>query len=1235
MDELTPVQSRSTFGALLAAVLVVVLSAAPQAWCAPIRIVDAAPGFVQLAGPAPTAGETGRTVLVGIPLDSEPQLRVVEATASAGPAPVLGKTGFFRDQRVVEVLFPPAERDGDMGDVEPTEVVVELSFGLSGDAGKMAPKGYDELMYRGAILNYEQARPWRHRRGLARGKRAASRQQPTPSDVAYKITVAEEGIYRVTGADLIAAGIEDLLPTASIQLYYGGGQPLLEAGSAPSPQLQPMHFLIEDGGDGLLHLQDEILFYGQATSRWSSTGTEVSPQYVHNPFTEANAYWLVVTADRDTPVNPSRDGTPDGSTNVRRTTYIARVHEEQQQAPLHVAPGNVASGKVWYWELLQQGDRYTFDVPLVASASSTVDLRVGLYGRQETDALVQVIWNGVPVATTRLEADTTLVVERHVEANGSSQLALAYGVGTGAAFFDWYEVEYERALSAEQGALYFDGAAQEERVEYEVSGFDEGPRIFDISDAGLVEITGGSYDDEAGTLSFQDGATQFARRYAVVSESAHKQPTKIEARLLGRLRTATAGADYVIITHAEFGAAARRLAKWRSDDDRFGRPPVTAVIDVAQIYDDFGGGLFDPTAIRNFLRHAQQNWTLAPSFVVLFGDGTYDYRNHSGTSPGNWIPPYENQESTYDEWYTYVSGDDEVPDMAIGRLSVQTRAEAELVVEKLIDYDRNPEFGSWQGRVLLVADDTFNADEPQKIETIFTHDSEGLASSYLPPELDTEKLYLIEYPFEGRFKPQARDAFVRFFNEGAVLLTWIGHGNSGVFAHEHVFVLSTDLEALDNGRRLPFVYAAASQMGVFDDPNEDSVPEALMKWSRGGAIGMVAATRIGFHYSNMELARNFHARMFTSGRRNVPVGLALLEAKLDTDVRRMNERRYSLFGDPLTRLSVPTLGINLQAPDTLQALGVETLHGQVLAEDGTLRQGFNGHARVQVFDSIVTRRDRWRGKPLVYDRPPATLFRGVFPVVAGRFSGDFPVPKDISYRGTRGRISVYAWDDAESAFGSVQGLVMAGTAAGVAADFAGPEITIGFVGQAFHPGDFIPPRVRLQAQIEDPNGINVTGEVGHQIFLFVDGKRTDVTTLFETGLDYRLGRVEMELPPLEPGSHEIGLEAWDTHNNWSEHEVTAVVSLVPEVADVLLFPNPCPGEGYFTFTLSVPAQVHIRIFSVEGTPVDELRAEGLLGYNQVEWKAGEGLANGSYLFHISARGIAGEATAQGVALILR
>jgi len=1001
-------------------------------------------------------------------------------------------------------------------------------------------------------------------------------------------------------------------------------------------------FLIEDGGDGRLDDDDSILFYGQATSRWipssspdpGGAGPGTSQQYLTNPFTDANIYWLFFDADEGVE-SPGSDGTPDGSAQVRRSTYTARFHEEVESAPLHVAPGNVASGKQWYWKLLQRGERHTVDVPLTGVVAAAVDLRIGLYGDAGTEALVQVLWNDVPITTAQLQSNSALVVERSVAADGDAgRLGFAYTGGTGAGFFDWYEVEYERDLTAGDGELLFDGDEVAESVEYTLAGFHERPRIFDVSAAGLVEIVGASYDDTAGVLSFQEDGVQLARRYATVTDSAYKRPTTVEARLIGSLRATPAGADYVIISHGDFLSSAQRLADWRRLDDRFGPPPVTAVIDIDRIYDDFSGGLFDPTAIRDFLRHAHETWTPAPSFVVLLGDGTYDYRNHSGTSPGNWIPPYEERESTYDEWYTRVSGNDDLPDMAIGRLSVQTTTEAQIVVEKLIDYDRSPEFGSWQGRVLLVADDTFNADVPLRVENVFTHDTERM-TDFLPPELDTEKLYLVEFPFEGRFKPKARDAFVRLFNEGAVLLTWIGHGNSSVFAHEHIFVLSTDLESLDNGGRLPFVYAAASQMGVFDDTDQDSVPEALLKWARGGAIGMIAATRIGFHDSNVELARNFHERLFLSGRRHVPTGLALLEAKLRTSINSENEQRYSLFGDPLTRLSLPTLGIVLQTPDTLRALGVETVQGQIVDADGTLQQGFIGQARVQVFDSIVTRRERWREEPLVYDRPVATLFRGVFPVVDGRFSGDFPVPKDLTYRGARGRISVYAWDEQESAFGSADGLVMAGTADDVKDDRDGPDISIGFAGQPFLSGDFVPPRLRLQAMIGDASGINVTGEVGHQIILTIDDQRTDVTDLFETGADFRQGEVAIDLPLLEPGDHDIGLEAWDNHNNWSEQQVTAVVELAPEVSQALFYPNPSKGDGHFTFALSVPAEVHIVVFSVGGRRVDEVHADGLLGYNQIAWEPGLGLANGSYLFRISARAEVGEATAEGVIQIAR
>ncbi len=1189
---------------------------------------------------------------MGIPLWGDPELKVVEALPEAtgavsGEAARLGPIGFFRDQRVVEVIFAPIDDgSGDM-DYGPgsISVTVEVSFPSGNGARTARSGGYDEAAYRGVIANYEQARPWRRGRGKAARKRAGDGEMSAPLGEGewYKITVREEGIYRLEGRDLVAAGAAPGMPVASIALYYGGGRPLSESPRAPRPQLRPVTCLVEDGGDGRLDADDAILFYGQATSRWTWDEDGRSRSFHTNPFTGDNAYWLVSDEGAVGVQPPRRDGTPVGSAQVRRTTFRSRLHVEEERASLHVAPGNIRSGKEWYWELLQRGDRRSFDVALPASASAAVDLRVGLYSNADTDALVQVAWNNVVIGTANLNMERSYVLRRSSAAesggDGPGELEVAYVTGEGNVLFDWFEVEYERALAADEGSLIFNGEAggETERVEYALSGFDEWPRIFAVSDSGLVEIVGATQESAAGTLSFQDGADQPARRYAVVVASELKRPTKVEARFLGGLRTRRGGADYIVITHADFLTDAQRLAEWRGTDDRFGRPPETAAIDIGEIYDDFSWGLFDPTAIRDFLSHAFETWEPAPAFVVLLGDGTYDYRNNSATSQGNWIPPYEELESTYDEWYTRVSGADDVADMAIGRLSVQTAAEAEAVVDKLIDYDRSPEFGSWQGRVLLVADDTFNADEPQRVEIFFTHDSEELAENFLPEKLDTEKLYLVEFPFEGRFKPLARDAFIRRFNDGAVLLTWVGHGNSSVFAHEHIFVLSEDLEALDNGGRLPFVYAAASQMGVFDDPDEDSVPEALLKWTRGGAIGMVAATRIGFHASNMELARNFHARLFRSGRRNVPVGLALLEAKARTDVNPENVRRYSLFGDPLTRLSLPTLGISLETPDTLKALGVVEVRGAVVGEDGSVQRGFFGQVRVQVFDSVVTRREQRRGQLLEYERPVATLFRGTFSVVEGRFAGDFPIPKDITYRGARGRIGAYAWSDRESAFGSVEGLVLAGTAEDAVTDVEGPVISIGFSGQQFSSGGFVSPRPRLEAVIGDRSGINVTGEVGHRIILTVDGRQTDVTDLFETRGDYREGGLTIDLSQLEPGAHSIRLEAWDTHNNWSEWEVTAVVAAALTIADPLFYPNPSSGEGgAFTFVLSAPAaQVRIRVFSVAGNRVVDLSAEGLLGYNQVAWQPPAGLANGSYIYRISARSEGGDASADGVIQIVR
>ena len=52
------------------------------------------------------------------------------------------------------------------------------------------------------------------------------------------------------------------------------------------------------------------------------------------------------------------------------------------------------------------------------------------------------------------------------------------------------------------------------------------------------------------------------------------------------------------------------------------------VVDIDDIYDEFSDGLFNPFAIRRFLRYAYNSWQQpAPTYVVLVGDAHYDYKN--------------------------------------------------------------------------------------------------------------------------------------------------------------------------------------------------------------------------------------------------------------------------------------------------------------------------------------------------------------------------------------------------------------------------------------------------------------------------------------------------------------------------------------------------------------------------------------------------------------------------------
>ena len=75
----------------------------------------------------------------------------------------------------------------------------------------------------------------------------------------------------------------------------------------------------------------------------------------------------------------------------------------------------------------------------------------------------------------------------------------------------------------------------------------------------------------------------------------------------------------------------------------------------------------------------------------MLGDATYDFKDHLRTGVRNQVPPFMVRTSYWwtasDPTYVSVNGEDEIPDLAIGRLPARTAAEARVLVEKIVAYE--------------------------------------------------------------------------------------------------------------------------------------------------------------------------------------------------------------------------------------------------------------------------------------------------------------------------------------------------------------------------------------------------------------------------------------------------------------------------------------------------------------------------------------------------------------------
>ena len=182
------------------------------------------------------------------------------------------------------------------------------------------------------------------------------------------------------------------------------------------------------------------------------------------------------------------------------------------------------------------------------------------------------------------------------------------------------------------------------------------------------------------------------------------------------LRNPNNGADYIIITHPLFTNVAERLAAFRSTNLKGYSNPRVKIVNIMDIYDEFSYGLLNPLALNYFTKYVFQNWQQpAPAYITLLGDLSTDYRKIFETSKENFIPspPFHSiiyGQAASDNQIVTVAGNDLIPELAIGRISCETVEEANLLIDKIINYpsDLGKE---WMQNVLLLSSGLSAADE--------------------------------------------------------------------------------------------------------------------------------------------------------------------------------------------------------------------------------------------------------------------------------------------------------------------------------------------------------------------------------------------------------------------------------------------------------------------------------------------------------------------------------------------
>ncbi|HYE94903.1 MAG TPA: type IX secretion system sortase PorU [Rubricoccaceae bacterium] len=1240
------------------------------AWQAPLaeaaaRAADAALAPAQALDAlvlAATRGYAQTSEHVALPAPVAPVVEVLSAEFDEVPLP-----DFLRAPADSATLAWHAELR------KPAAEVVAVGWERREPAGTLLLRLLQADVERGVLVRYRRLRVAVH---FARGPETAARTGASNPHLTversvladgrwFKIPIPREGVYRVDAAYLQGLGLSGVDPSA-LQVYHNGGAALPALNSDPRPaDLVENPVLVRTGAGGAF---EALYFYAEEPRGWRWDAADSRWEHHLNPFTQQTYVFLRVDGSGGQRVSTtSFPSFPDAAV---QPTVEGRVLVEEER--FHLERNGGGSGLEWFGDEMSatRTNAVVLDTIPPALAAGPVRYRTRLVARANPAATFVVRSAGqtlgnVVIPSVQLNSPTDAAARAReatftVESPGRLALDVTLqGTNGPTGWVDWLEAVFPQAPRADGGYLRFaTPGGQAGRFEFALEGFAAAPEVWDLTDRSQIRRLETVAD--GGRFRVQVEVTDAARPRELVAfepNGARVVAAPPAAAVANQNLHGVGGyPDYVIVTPPEFRTAADDLASYRSSRDGL----ETVVVEVGQVFNEFSGGRTDMRAIRDYMKFLYDrapSGEEAPRYLLLFGDGHYDYRGlGSGGALNNWVPTFQTDDGlgrltsyTSDDYFGLLDdtegawpylGDDAISpervDVGIGRFPVRALEEATVVIGKIRRYEDPATYGAWRQRYVFAADDQYPEGAGNFDLHVQNADVVAERTQEVAPQMNLFKVYGPSYPSVitavGRRRPEAAADLTRALNEGTLVWNYSGHGSPEALSDERMFDIE-NLHDLENFDRLSLFITATCSFGRYDLVDRQSAGEQLLLYDRGGAVGLFTTVRVVYTSAqptqfNLGLNLRLADALFAPDAAGLPqrLGDAIRLTKNTGVGAQGNNRKFNLLGDPAMRLGLPQRAValtrlNTEAlPDSLPPEGGPSLRaferavvdGEVRGPDGQRDPFFNGEVELTVYDA-----ERFVALPeeiAVYTNGSYRvrndrIYRGRASVREGAFRAEFIVPRDVSFSGAPGRFSAYARSTGADGGGFSEAFRIATTAGTPLQDTEGPEIRLFLNDTTFVDGGLSGPEPLLIARLFDEHGINTGTSVGHELLLTLDGDPTsavDIGRFFEGDLDsFRSGTARVPLEGLSPGPHTLRLTAWDVANNASTAELTFFVAEDDALVlrNVYNYPNPTPGATRFLFEHNqapgTAARVQLRIYTLSGRPVrtfdtDEALPAGVL-----------------------------------------